>query len=74
MLPYVLTFLELSNIKLKKRCFELVAIGSTFGWSYFIPQGVLAASLVASRKAFMATMKNPKILANMKKKKCLLIC
>ncbi|MBT3915794.1 MAG: hypothetical protein HN731_13230 [Rhodospirillaceae bacterium] len=69
MLPNVPTFLELAKTPTEKGVFELVAIGSTFGRSYFIPQGVPAARLVTLRKAFQATMKDPAFLAQMKKQK-----
>ncbi len=69
MLPNVPTFLELAKTPTEKGVFELVAIGSTFGRSFFIPQGAPAARLATLRKAFQATMKDPAFLATMKKAK-----
>lgn len=69
MLPNVPTFLEMAKNDTEKGVFELIAIGSTFGRSYFVPQGVPAARLATLRKAFEATMKDPAFLAQMKKQK-----
>lgn len=68
-MPNTPTFLELAKNDTQKGIFEVIAIGSTFGRSFFFPQGVPAARLTELRKAFDATMKDPVFLADMKKAK-----
>jgi len=69
MLPNVPTFLELAKTDTEKGVFELIAIGSTFGRSFFFPDGVPAERLALMRKAFGDMVKDPAFLADMKKQK-----
>ncbi len=68
-LPDTPTFLELAKNDTEKGIFEVIAIGSTFGRSYFVPDGVPAERLALLRRAFQATMKDEAFLADMKKAK-----
>lgn len=68
-LPNVPTFIELAKNDEQKKVFELLAISSTFGRSFFYPAGVPADRVATMRKAFDATMKDAGFIADMKKQK-----
>lgn len=68
-LPNTPTFIELAQNEEQKKVFELVAISSTFGRSFFYPAGVPADRIATMRKAFDATMKDAGFIAAMKKQK-----
>ena len=68
-LPNVPTFIELAKNEEQKKIFELIAISSTFGRSFFYPAGVPADRIKIMRDAFDATMKDSAFIAQMKKQK-----
>ncbi len=68
-LPNTPTFIELAKNDEQKKVFELVAISSTFGRSFFYPAGVPADRIATMQKAFDATMKDAAVIAAMKKQK-----
>ena len=68
-LPNTPTFIELAKNDEQKKVFELVAISSTFGRSFFYPAGVPADRIATMRKGFNAAMKDPALIAQMKKQK-----
>jgi tripartite-type tricarboxylate transporter receptor subunit TctC len=68
-LPNTPTFIELAKNAEQKKIFELVAISSTFGRSFFYPAGVPADRIKIMRDAFDNTMKDKAFIAQMKKQK-----
>ena len=68
-LPDVPLLRDLIKDPVNKQVIDLVSISNEFGRWYFLPPGVPADRVAAIRKAFVAALKDPALLAEAKKRR-----